>query len=113
MPPETTLEFTTVGPLGLQRRFTTLLARLSPRGPKIHLGIGNIQRADEGNYTALDKYRRWAQGSTLYVGGNEGSVNSNAPGVWHAVMDHIVQRSARQRGRSPPAQKAIKARNTQ
>ncbi|KAE9968612.1 hypothetical protein EG328_007354 [Venturia inaequalis] len=113
LPPETTLEFTTVGPIGLQKRITTSLAELSPREPSIAFGIGNIVRAAEDghrNRSAFETYKRWTQGSTLYVGGDEGSVNSNAPGIWHAVMDHIIESSARQRKRIPPTRTIIKVR---
>lgn len=111
LPPETTLEFTTVGRIGLQRRITTSIVKLSPRKPSIAIGIGNIERAAEADYgSAVERYKRWAQGSTLYVGGDEGSVKSNAPGIWHAVMDHIIQGPARQRRRIPPTRTLIKAR---
>ncbi|TID13481.1 hypothetical protein E6O75_ATG11397 [Venturia nashicola] len=104
LPPETTLELTTVGPIGLQKRIITSLAELSAREPSIGFGIGNIQRAAKNGQkmTAFEKYKRWKQGSTLYVGGDEGSVNSNAPGIWHAVMDHIIEKSIRQRKRNLP-----------
>lgn len=111
LPPETALEFTTVGPIGLQKRITTSLAKLSPRQPSI-MGIGNLQRVveeDHQNRSAFEVYKRWAQGDILYVGGDEGSVKSNAPGIWHAVMDHILQKSAGQRKRISPTHPRLKA----
>jgi hypothetical protein len=99
MPPETTLEFTTVGPLGLQNRVRTSLAKLSPYESR--LGIGNIKRAiePEESTSMLAMYRRFIVGSKFYVGGDEGSKKSNAPGIWHAVMEHIHTNSLK---KGPP-----------
>lgn len=111
MPPETTLEFTTVGSIGLQSTTTTSLAKLSPL--ETRTGIGNIQRAVEhghGHQTLVARYKRLAQGSTFYVGGDEGSIKSNAPGIWHAVMHHI-QRGPPRRGRLDSPRALIRTRN--
>lgn len=101
LPPETTLEFTTVGPLGLQNRVTTSLAKLSPLESRT--GIGNIQRAVEQGpeYKGLyARYRRFMLGTKFYVGGDEGSRKSNAPGIWYAVMEHIQRGPPRRGGRA-------------
>jgi hypothetical protein len=94
MPPETILEFTTVGPLGLQKRVVTSLGKLSPY--ESFAGIGNIQRAVETAPEATNIYARYRRfmfepGNRLYVGGDDGSRKSNAPGIWDAVMEHIVR----------------------
>lgn len=92
MPPETTLEFTTVGPLGLQKRVVTSLVKLSPMESRT--GIGNIKRAVESSPETANLYVRYRRfmfepGTRFYVGGDEGSRKSNAPGIWQAVMEHI------------------------